>query len=150
MGNLVNYTMQTQRLLTRGLLRAGCLPHLRMPRSTLERRFESTAPTQRRTVEIPACGQPPVVGAADNAFNRERAAIKAHAAWILWNEHWEHWEHMPPPSERPQYSYLNIRTRKFPWGDGNKVSSLSRHLSNITSNLIVDFIVSFPYLRTPA
>ena len=43
-------------------------------------------------------------------------------AWVLWNEHWEHWSHLPPLEERPQYSYLNIRAKAFPWGDGDKVS----------------------------
>ncbi|KAL8741401.1 MAG: hypothetical protein Q9190_005992 [Brigantiaea leucoxantha] len=84
-------------------------------------------------------------GAADNAFNRDRLAMKLHAeksselwrklsiyvcipalilaslnAWNLWNEHWEHWETLPPLDQRPQYSYLNIRTKKFFWGDGDK------------------------------
>ena len=40
----------------------------------------------------------------------------------LWDEHWEHWEHMPPLEERVQYPYMNIRTKAFPWGDGDKVS----------------------------
>lgn len=41
-------------------------------------------------------------------------------AYTLWNEHWEHEAHRPPPSERPQYEYLNIRRKAFPWGDGDK------------------------------
>ena len=81
----------------------------------------------------------------DNAFNRERAAVKAHAAatsdlwrklsiygvipvvilasinaWNLWNEHWEHWDHMPPLEERVEYPYQNVRTKNYPWGDGDK------------------------------
>lgn len=40
----------------------------------------------------------------------------------LWDEHWEHWEHMPPLEERVQYPYMNIRTKAYPWGDGDKVS----------------------------
>ncbi|KAF1819099.1 cytochrome c oxidase subunit VIa [Dissoconium aciculare CBS 342.82] len=84
-------------------------------------------------------------GAADNAFNRERAAVKAHAAessdtwrklsiyvvipalciasvnaWRLWSEHWEHWDHMPPLEERTEYPFQNIRTKNFFWGDGDK------------------------------
>ncbi|KIN07688.1 hypothetical protein OIDMADRAFT_16268 [Oidiodendron maius Zn] len=84
-------------------------------------------------------------GAEDNAFNRERQAVKEHAvgttdlwrkislyvavpgliisglnAYVLWNEHWEHWAHMPPLEERPQYPYQNIRTKNFFWGDGDK------------------------------
>jgi cytochrome c oxidase subunit 6a len=83
-------------------------------------------------------------GAEDNAFNRERAAVKEHAAqtsdlwrklsiyvvipalcmssanaYRLWCEHWEHKAHDIPMSEKPQYTYLNIRTKAFPWGDGN-------------------------------
>ena len=48
--------------------------------------------------------------------------LSALNAKNLWDEHWEHWEHLPPMSERPQYTYLNIRTKAFPWGDGDKVS----------------------------
>ena len=42
-------------------------------RSTVQRRFESTAE------KLPKPGQK-LVGPQDNAFNRERAAVKAHAA----------------------------------------------------------------------
>lgn len=42
-------------------------------------------------------------------------------AYTLWNEHWEHWSHMPPLEERTEYPYQNIRSRNFPWGDGDKV-----------------------------
>lgn len=42
-------------------------------------------------------------------------------AYNLWNEHWEHWSHLPPLEERVEYPYQNIRTRNFPWGDGDKV-----------------------------
>ena len=73
-----NRTMQSQRLLMRGLARPGQPLGPSLFRPVLQRRLESTA--ARKTVEIPASGQPPLVGAADNAFNRERAAIKAHAA----------------------------------------------------------------------
>lgn len=44
-------------------------------------------------------------------------------AYNLWNEHWEHWNHLPPLEERVEYPYQNIRTKNFPWGDGDKVSS---------------------------
>lgn len=40
---------------------------------------------------------------------------------ILWDEHWEHWATLPPLEERVEYDYQNIRTKKFPWGDGDKV-----------------------------
>ncbi|KAF1344747.1 cytochrome c oxidase polypeptide VIa [Delphinella strobiligena] len=84
-------------------------------------------------------------GAADNAFNRERAAVKAHAAatsdtwrklsiyvvipcvaiasvnaYSLWTEHWEHKSHEPPKEEQPEYPYQNIRTKNFFFGDGDK------------------------------
>ncbi|KAK2045791.1 cytochrome c oxidase subunit VIa [Colletotrichum somersetense] len=93
-------------------------------RSTVQRRFASTS---------------------DNAFIREREAAKHHAAgttalwrkisiygcipalglaaanaYVLWNEHWEHWSHLPPLEERPEYSYQNIRTKNFQWGNGDK------------------------------
>jgi len=41
-------------------------------------------------------------------------------AWNLWDEHWEHWKHMPPLEERIEYPYQNVRTKNFPWGDGDK------------------------------
>ncbi|KAL9943182.1 hypothetical protein D7B24_004997 [Verticillium nonalfalfae] len=41
-------------------------------------------------------------------------------AYSLWNEHWEHWSHMPPLEERTEYSYQNIRTKNFSWGNGDK------------------------------
>ncbi|KAK2035390.1 cytochrome c oxidase subunit VIa [Colletotrichum caudatum] len=93
-------------------------------RSTVQRRFASTS---------------------DNAFIREREAAKHHAAgttalwrkisiygcipalglaaanaYVLWNEHWEHWSHLPPLEERPEYSYQNIRTKNYQWGNGDK------------------------------
>ena len=48
---------------------------LRAPtlRTTFQRRFASTSE------KLPATGSK-LTGAADNAFNRERAAVKAHAA----------------------------------------------------------------------
>ncbi|KAL9123257.1 MAG: hypothetical protein Q9187_000202 [Circinaria calcarea] len=101
-------------------------------KTNLQRRFATTQ-------------EPALTGPADNAFNRERRAVKAHAAatsdtwrklsiyvtipcliiasvnaYNLWNEHWEHWEHEGPLEERIQYPYQNIRTKKFFWGDGDK------------------------------
>ncbi|TAQ85580.1 hypothetical protein B7494_g6085 [Chlorociboria aeruginascens] len=101
-------------------------------------------PFQRRLASSENSG---LHGAEDNAFNRERKATKDHAAatkdlwrklslyvvvpclliaganaYTLWNEHWAHWEHMPPLEERTEYPYQNIRTKNFPWGDGDKAS----------------------------
>ncbi|KAH8159911.1 hypothetical protein CIB48_g8335 [Xylaria polymorpha] len=41
-------------------------------------------------------------------------------AYNLWSEHWEHWSHLPPLEERTEYPYQNIRSKNFPWGDGDK------------------------------
>ncbi|PYH33082.1 cytochrome c oxidase subunit VIa [Aspergillus neoniger CBS 115656] len=101
-------------------------------RSTVQRRLNSS------DSKLPSW-------AADNEFNREREAVKHHAAatsdlwrklsiyavipiliagginsYNLWNEHWEHWAHMPPLEERTEYPYQNIRVKNFPWGDGDK------------------------------
>lgn len=46
--------------------------------------------------------------------------IASANTWVQWNEHWAHQAHEPPVSERPQYAYMNIRTKAFPWGDGDK------------------------------
>ncbi|KAL1582495.1 hypothetical protein WHR41_08828 [Cladosporium halotolerans] len=84
-------------------------------------------------------------GPADNAFNRERAAVKQHAAdtsgtwrklsiyvvipsiilagvnaYRLWNEHWEHWAHGPALEDKVEYPFQNIRTKNYFWGDGDK------------------------------
>ncbi|KAK0633686.1 cytochrome c oxidase subunit VIa-domain-containing protein [Immersiella caudata] len=103
---------------------------LRSPviRSVMQRRLASSTPQ-----------------AGENAFVRERQAVKEHAgattelwrkisiyavipalilaganAYNLWTEHWEHWSHMPPLEERVEYPYQNIRTRNYQWGDGDK------------------------------
>ena len=47
--------------------------------------------------------------------------IGALNAKNLWDEHWEHWEHMPPLEDRVEYPYMNIRSKAYPWGDGDKV-----------------------------
>lgn len=51
-------------------------------------------------------------------------------AYNLWNEHWEHWNHLPPLEERVEYPYQNIRTKNFPWGDGDKVSLLKHYFGS--------------------
>ncbi|KAK2743388.1 Cytochrome c oxidase subunit 6A, mitochondrial [Myotisia sp. PD_48] len=109
------------------ILRATQRASARPLRSVVQRRSNSTLP--------------------DNSFNRERAAVKAHAAstadlwrklsiyavipclilgginaYNLWTEHWEHWEHMPPLEERTEYPYQNLRTKNYFWGDGDKTA----------------------------
>ncbi|KAL8845348.1 MAG: hypothetical protein Q9176_000519 [Flavoplaca citrina] len=111
-----------------------------MTRHALQPSLRNTAQRRLASGEMPK-----LTGAADNAFNRERMAVKQHAAsssdlWRklslyvavpsliiaainaknLWDEHWEHWEHLPPLEERIEYDYMNIRTKKFFWGDGDK------------------------------
>jgi Cytochrome c oxidase subunit VIa. len=75
----------------------------RVPRSAVQ----NAADRLRRNSAVP----PAMILAGINAYN-------------LWNEHWEHWSHLPPLEERVEYPYQNIRTRNFPWGDGDKVSAL--------------------------
>ncbi|RMD44184.1 hypothetical protein DV735_g1005, partial [Chaetothyriales sp. CBS 134920] len=118
---------------------------LRQVRSPVFRRFQTTTPTTSAPNPLLPRPGDKLVGPADNAFNRERAAVKAHAAatsglwrrlsiyvviptlvlgsinaYNLWNEHWEHWDHMPPLEERVEYPYQNIRSKNFFWGDGDK------------------------------
>jgi len=59
--------MISQRLVQRTVLRSTHQSSTRLFRNTLQRRFASS-------------GEPPLTGAADNAFNRERRAVKQHAA----------------------------------------------------------------------
>ncbi|GAB7353581.1 hypothetical protein MBLNU459_g4005t2 [Dothideomycetes sp. NU459] len=100
--------------------------------------FSRRVATQLRSPILRQLGRRQLSGAADNAFNRERAAVKDHAAatsgtvvipalaiasvnaWGLWNEHWEHKAHEPPKEEQPEYPYQNIRTKNYFWGDGDK------------------------------
>ncbi|KAK6839564.1 cytochrome c oxidase- subunit VIa [Apiospora arundinis] len=85
------------------------------------------------------------LASTENAFVKEREAVKEHAtattelwrkisiygvipcvilagvnAYNLWSEHWEHWSHQPPLEERVEYPYQNIRSKNYPWGDGDK------------------------------
>ncbi|KAK4495111.1 hypothetical protein PRZ48_013438 [Zasmidium cellare] len=107
------------------------------------RALRSSTPVLRRAQQTRL--QSTLQGAQDNAFNRERQAVKDHAAatsdlwrklsiyvvipslliagvnaYRLWTEHWEHKSHEPPLEERVEYPYMNIRTKNFPWGDGDK------------------------------
>ena len=54
----------------------------------------------------------------------------------LWDEHWEHWEHLPPLEDRVEYPYMNIRTKAYPWGNGDEVS-LSELIRLFRSLLII-------------
>ena len=56
-----------QRPLARAIQRVGAQARSPILRQALQRRFAHSE-------------GPPLTGAADNAFNRERAAVKAHAA----------------------------------------------------------------------
>jgi cytochrome c oxidase subunit 6a len=58
-------------------------------------------------------------------------------AYNLWTEHWEHWSHMPPLEERTEYPYQNIRSKNYPWGDGDKVCSFARWFTDYTNVLFV-------------
>ncbi|KAJ9286290.1 cytochrome c oxidase, subunit VIa [Paecilomyces variotii] len=123
--------MLSQRSVLRLSQRAAQQLRASPARNAVQRRFNSS--------------EPKLPWVVDNEFNRERAAVKEHAAatsdlwrklsiyavvpclilgginaYNLWNEHWEHWEHMPPLEERTEYAYQNIRTKNFPWGDGDK------------------------------
>lgn len=60
-------SMIYQRLVQRTVSRSAYQPPTRLFRNTFQRRFASS-------------GEPPLTGAADNAFNRERRAVKQHAA----------------------------------------------------------------------
>jgi len=51
----------------------------------------------------------------------------------LWDEHWEHEKHKPPLEDRVAYSYQNIRTKAYFWGDGDKVSKY-RVLGSLATN----------------
>ncbi|RYP73941.1 hypothetical protein DL770_007701 [Monosporascus sp. CRB-9-2] len=102
------------------------------------------------------------LASTENAFIKEREAVKEHAAattelwrkisvyvvvpalilgginaYNLWTEHWEHWSHMAPLEERVEYPYQNIRTKNYPWGDGDKTlfwnDSVNYHNKNKTT-----------------
>lgn len=44
---------------------------------------------------------------------------------------------MPPLEERVEYPYQNIRTRNFPWGDGDKVCLIPNSASRMINELTV-------------
>ncbi|KAJ5922583.1 hypothetical protein N7516_010286 [Penicillium verrucosum] len=101
-------------------------------RSTIQRRFNSAEAKPSWIV--------------DNEFNRERAAVKHHAAstsgtplaqtFHLCRDSLPYWWRSQrlqplvralgalgahgPLEERTEYPYQNIRVKNFPWGDGDK------------------------------
>ncbi|KAI9715433.1 MAG: Cytochrome c oxidase subunit 6A, mitochondrial [Chrysothrix sp. TS-e1954] len=121
-----------------GLRPATLTRNFQQLRQTTARRWRTQPASTGHTVDK-------LEGVWDNAFNRERLAVKKHAAatsnlWrrlslyvvipclivatantlVRWTEHWEHQSHMPPIHLRKEYSYMNIRTKAYPWGDGDK------------------------------
>ncbi|KAI9740103.1 MAG: Cytochrome c oxidase subunit 6A, mitochondrial [Claussenomyces sp. TS43310] len=119
-------------------------PQRSMIRAAAQLRSSAVRPAFQRRL---ASSESSLHGAQDNAFNRERQAVKDHAAatsglWrklsiyvvipalliagvnakSLWDAHWAHWEHMPPLEERPEYPYQNLRVKNFFWGDGDKTA----------------------------
>ncbi|KAF2146217.1 uncharacterized protein K452DRAFT_219342 [Aplosporella prunicola CBS 121167] len=123
------------------------LPQRTLARSAQLLRAPATRSALRRPYSTQGAGESGFQGAADNAFNRERAAVKQHAAetsdlwrklsiyvvvpclaiasanaYRLYYEHEEHEKHLPPREERPEYPYQNIRTKNFFWGDGDKTA----------------------------
>ncbi|KOS21849.1 Cytochrome c oxidase subunit 6A [Escovopsis weberi] len=113
-------------------------------------RFAARArtPATRRMASTPA-------KATENEFIKEREHVKEHAAsttgdavipsvaiaaanaYWLWNVHWEHWSHMPPLEERTEYPYQNIRTKNFPWGDGDKTIFWNDEVNYHNKNKVV-------------
>ncbi|KAF7563845.1 hypothetical protein G7046_g243 [Stylonectria norvegica] len=106
-----------------------------IPRTASRFAAQLRAPAQRRLAST----------SVENEFVKERQHIKEHAAgssdlwkkislygvapcllaagvnaYFLWNEHWEHWSHMPPLEERTEYSYQNIRSKNYSWGNGDR------------------------------
>jgi len=86
---------------------------------------ESSAAAKALAVDccvLPEAISPAVDKAAANAPSVVVPAILIFSAnaWTLWSEHWEHEAHSPPRSERPQYPYMNIRTKSYPWGNGKQ------------------------------
>ena len=66
------------------------------------------------------------------------AGLNAYNIWV------EHWEHLPPLEERVEYPYQNIRVKNFPWGDGDKVSTLLYLLASVADlSYTVCFVSSF-------
>jgi hypothetical protein len=63
-------------------------------------------------------------------------------AYNLWNEHWAHWEHMPPLEERAEYSYQNMRTKNFFWGDGDKTALYVLLKHSHSATIVPDIVLT--------
>ncbi|KAH8884271.1 mitochondrial cytochrome c oxidase subunit VIa [Thozetella sp. PMI_491] len=99
--------------------------NLRAPaaRSTVQRRLYSTENTfvrERRHVKEHAEGTTELWRKISIYAVIPALGLAAYNAYNLWNEHWDHWSHLPPLEERVEYPYQNIRSKNFPWGDGDK------------------------------
>lgn len=82
----------------------------------------------------PGTMEPPANTSANSTIP-PALVLAAVNAYNLWNEHWEHWSHMPPLEERTEYPYQNIRSRNFPWGDGDKVCNPRNVSLNLGANI---------------
>lgn len=58
-------------------------------------------------------------------------------AYRLWTEHWEHVAHGPSLEEKTEYPYQNIRTKNFPWGDGDKVRKAAEVSSRPRARMVI-------------
>ncbi|KAL0776679.1 hypothetical protein CaCOL14_007964 [Colletotrichum acutatum] len=119
--------------------------HQYLQNTTMQRQLLSAAARAARAPAVRSTVQRRFASTTENAFIKEREAAKHHAAqttglwrkisiyacipalglaaanaYVLWNEHWDHWSHMPPLEERVEYSYQNIRTKNYQWGNGDK------------------------------
>lgn len=83
--------------------------------STMHKKFEDLEKPFRVEITFRANGDSVAVPAV---------IIASVNAYTLWNEHWEHVAHSTPMEDKPQYDYLNIRNKAYPWGDGDKVRIL--------------------------
>ena len=45
---------------------------------------------------------------------------------------------MPPLEDRVEYPYMNIRTKAYPWGDGDKVSHIDPSDQRRRSNVYIE------------
>ncbi|AEO65016.1 uncharacterized protein THITE_2046525 [Thermothielavioides terrestris NRRL 8126] len=111
--------MLAQRLTSRAAQRFATQLRAQAPRRFASTETESQFVRERRAVKEHAVA---TTGEHRRAFRAVPPALLLSGlnAYNLWNEHWEHWEHLPPLEERTEYPYQNIRTRNFPWGDGDK------------------------------